>query len=170
MEQIIQQWYQYLLAQADSLWRDPNLPWVVVGVALGCVFACWAYAFYVYRSISRPGDEMGGKRKQLSKAERILIEDALTEALEDAVFKGTCTRKRARYWYSRFATDYGLFGLVPRRRKKVANGKASYLKEQIKGRLANGLFKPVSIPGPLPWEDQRPSSKTKMRAFLASRK
>lgn len=170
MEQITMDWYHYLLAQADSLWRDPNLPWVIVGVATGCVFACWVYAYSIhYRFLRTPGkDNMG--RKQLSKAERILLEDAVTEALEDAVYNGTISRKRARYWYSKFSDDYGLFGLIPRKRKKVSNGKAAFLKEQIKTRLGNGLFKPVNIPGPLPWEDQRPSSKSKMRAFLAARK
>lgn len=132
----------------------------IVGGFLFCVaIAYFALLKTGVKKMVTPG------QKRLSVQQREVIEDALTFAIEEAVYKGKMSRKSARFWYDRLAIDYQLHGLKPVRRftKKLHVFKAEKLKEEIKARLANGMYSHASrLPGDLspPWEPNSNSGRT----------
>jgi hypothetical protein len=76
---------------------------------------------------------------------RAVVENYITDALEDAVFDGKLSRKHADYYYHQLGTFADLPGLL-KKRKGIFKGKlhpykAKQLREEIRGRLGNGVYK-----------------------------
>jgi hypothetical protein len=141
-------------------------PEIAGGLALFCVVLAW---FSLLRTGVKKMVTSGQKR--MSVQQREIVEDAITDALEEAVHSGTMSRKSARYWYGTLAQDYGLNGLVIRNKmlKKLHRFKAERLKEEIKARLANGIYKTeckLPVDNTPPWETNngRMSTQDKFRA------
>lgn len=118
-----------------------------------CVACFLAIITWVVKSGVKPMATSG--ERKITPQERVAIEDALEFAMDEAMLKGKMSKKSARYWKNRLATDYGLTGLVLPKKltKKLHPFKAKQIKEDIKKRLGNGLYK---VKATLPKEDTPP--------------
>lgn len=80
--------------------------------------------------------------------EKSLISYGITDAIEEAVYRGDMTPERAKYWYDSFANYYQMDELRPRKDKDS-------VKKSIRRRINTGIHRIKSIiPGmpPLPWK------------------
>lgn len=91
------------------------------------------------------------KSKNREAFERGLISFGITDAIEEAVFRGDMTRPRADQWYEAFASDYNMTELLPRKRTKAEVQEA--LKEKINRRIMLWEKLKVIIPGAHPKDD-----------------
>ncbi len=137
-------------------------PEIAGGIILFCVALAWfSLLGKGVKKMVTPG------QKKMSVQQREVLEDALEYAFDEATLNGTMSVKSARYWRNKLATDYGLNGLAFRSKvfKKLHRFKAEKLKEDIKRRLANGLYSSVAkLPEDGPITQGRLSTQDKFRA------
>ena len=81
-------------------------------------------------------------KRQRKLREHALIADGVAAMLLDLYTKGELTAERYQYWHLRFGTQLALKDLLPQKLSP------QQLKEAMKKRIANGVYRPVSIPGP----------------------
>lgn len=84
------------------------------------------------------------RSKNRDAFEKSIISYGITDAIEEAVFRGDMTPARAKEWYHSFANYYGMTELLPVHNQKT-------VKRGIKHRLNTGLHRLKSIiPGGKP--------------------
>lgn len=86
------------------------------------------------------GDYVLSKRQQKLR-EHTKIADGIASMLLDLFNKNELTAERYQYWHLRFGTQLALKDLLPVKLTPVQ------IKEAMKKRIGNGVYKPVNIPG-----------------------
>lgn len=88
------------------------------------------------------------RSKNREAFEKSLISYGITDAIEEAVYRGDMTPERAKHWYDSFANYYQMDELRPRKDKDS-------VKKSIRRRINTGIHRiKAIIPGipPLPWK------------------
>jgi len=86
-----------------------------------------------------------GRSKNREAYEKSIISYAITDALEEAWFRGDVTRERADWWYHAFANHFQMDELLPRKKDQ------KQIKRGIRYRLNAGIHRiKAIIPGPKP--------------------
>jgi hypothetical protein len=106
-----------------------------------------------------------GEQRMPSIYEKKVLEDAITNGIEEMVFSGKLSRRRARHWYSKIGIEMGLTGLriLPRLVKKLHPYKVEKLKTEIKTALADPVLK-IKVPFPLEKKEERKKKFSIVRA------
>ncbi len=114
---------------------------VGMGVLLS---AAVLYALY----ISSLGREKKMCELPARALERVVLSDAITAGIEEEVFTGRMSRKRARFWYQWFSQELGLTDLIVNKgNQKLHRERARRLKGAISMRLLSEYGKGSSLPG-----------------------
>lgn len=102
----------------------------VTVAALSCIFIFWSVVLLaqMIRQARRKYKGKGKRMQELKPIKARILADAITETIEDMVYKQMLTRKNARYVYRRLGKNVGLKDLFPRKSAKT-------LKKEIKARL-----------------------------------
>lgn len=137
----------------------------VYGVALGLVLIFFLLAYLMMRKA--PGEEAMKKmtkgeyvlsRRQQKLREHSKIADGIASMLLDLFAKGELTEERYQYWHLRFGTQLALKELLPVKLTHIQ------LKEAMKKRTSNGVYKPVKLPG---HEEKQPKAKNIIDKILS---
>lgn len=89
-----------------------------------------------------------GKMLPAKPQEKTVLSDAIVAGIEEEVFTGRLSRRRARFWYNWFGRELGLSDLMLRKEgKKLHPERARRLKGAINMRLLTD-YTPVPLPGP----------------------
>jgi len=138
-------------------WMDEGVKWMAVHpvrvdlLVVAAVAGTVAYALNRQRRrrrvLNRMVWAMHLKRKDLERLHLMRFEDALTDAAYEMVARGEMTEAQEKLWYSFFAEQYGMKGLMPQPRTPETT------KRGIKMRMNMwwAKIKP-NIPGPKPGE------------------
>jgi hypothetical protein len=131
-------------------------PWVATAVIAGAVLFTVLVAWFIHTP------KKGTKKMVTGENERAIVANIIERAFSDAAEKGEITARKSRYWRRKIGRDCDIEDLQPRRvrvLKKMHPYRINLKKEEIKARLANGLYKDAEgkrkvspIPGdkPLP--------------------
>lgn len=119
-------------------------------IAVGAAVVLLLIGFTLHKSKKIPGEEAVKKtkgeyvlsRRQQKLRERALIADGIAELLLTLSAKGELTLERYRYWHLRFGTQLALKDLLPSSLTPIQ------VKDAMRKRIGNGVYKPVNIPGP----------------------
>lgn len=126
----------------------------VVGVTAVLIAAglcsMWLYKRFLGRKPPmKKAEYVLGKRQQ-KQAENNLIADGVADLLLNLYCKGKLTPERYAYWHLRFGTQLAMKPLLPGKLEP------SQVKEAMKKRIGNGVYKPVVFPDTNKKKGRRP--------------
>lgn len=106
-----------------------------------------------------------GEERMPTVNEQKILEDAITHGIEEMVFAGKLSRRRARHWYSKIGKTLELKGLmfVPMLVKKLHPFKVEALKDKIKVALADPVLK-TKVPFPIETKEAKRKKLSIVRA------
>lgn len=127
----------------------------VVGIMLSALLFLFFVAWVIHSP--KKGIKMG--------RDPALAANAIVSGFNEAVLKKEMSAKTARYWMLRIGRECNIPDLVPIRNltKKLHPYKITKKKEQIKHRLANGLYKEKAK---LPADPKKETAREKAKKFL----
>lgn len=142
-------WFEARSIAEYHVLRDTQVSLLsALGLACAMLLIFFVMLWDLIRS-SRRDKAMDRRRREGHN--KPVVDVAVGEALTEAWLQDKLSDKDYDFWCKFFAIQCDFKSTRIRKKVKAQNGRAAYMKKEIRKRLGNN--KPVTIPGPLPGED-----------------
>jgi len=163
--------YQEANSMGDMLLSNPVTPHVL---AVVLVFVCiYLMVVGVHAMRVKGKTKSKGKHRMPNVFQRMLIEDAVQDALDDAVLAKKISARQRKYWMQEIGSKAGLPGLTrPKIVRKLHPARIERVKGAIMSRLYEGAHAiQAKIPGPPPEPikgGKKLSNKAKLQSLITT--
>lgn len=133
---------KHLMTSWDIMLTHPNAPYIIAAV-LGLVLV---YLFVVACVTLARGSVKKGKQRMPTHWQKMMVEDAIQDGLDEAFFKGKISGRTRKHYLSEIGRKAELPGLlVPKKVRKLHPYRIKAIKDAIQDRMKNlySKFKPV---------------------------